>query len=62
MRLCFSSGSEIAHWLFWQKKTMGALNTEAKTKASLTSPWLVAPSPKYAMTASSVPSRWMPMA
>ena len=64
MRLCFSSGSEIAHWLFWQKKTIGALNTEAQTKASLTSPWLVAPSPKYAMTASppSAPSRWMPIA
>ena len=46
MRLCFSSGSEIAHWLFWQKKTIGALNTDAQTKASLTSPWLVAPSPK----------------
>ena len=46
MRLCFSSGSEIAHWLFWQKNTTGALKTDAHTKASLTSPWLVAPSPK----------------
>ena len=66
MRLCFSSGSEIAHWLFWQKKTMGALDTEAQMNDSLTSPWLVAPSPKYTMTASpsspTAPSRWMPMA
>ncbi len=45
-RLCRSSGSEMAHWLFWQKNTTGALNTEAKTNASCTSPWLVAPSPK----------------
>ena len=51
MRVCCSIGSEIAHWLFWQKKTTGALNTLAQTNASLTSPWLVAPSPKYAMTA-----------
>ncbi len=46
MRLCRSSGSEIAHWLFWQKNTTGALNTEAQTNASFTSPWLMAPSPK----------------
>ena len=46
MRVWRSSGSEIAHWLFWQKNTTGALNTEAKTNDSLTSPWLVAPSPK----------------
>jgi hypothetical protein len=38
------------------------LKTEAQTNASLTSPWLLAPSPKYAITASSVPSRWMPIA
>ena len=38
--------------------------------ASLTSPWLLAPSPKWAITAASrsgspvptAPSRWMPMA
>jgi hypothetical protein len=36
----------MAHWLFWQKNTTGALLTPAKTSASLTSPWLVAPSPK----------------
>ncbi len=46
MRLCRSSGSEMAHWLFWQKNTTGALNTDAQMNASLTSPWLVAPSPK----------------
>ena len=62
-------GSEIAHWLFWQKNTTGALNDAAKTKASLTSPWLVAPSPKYATTAllwSASPERaasiWTPIA
>ncbi len=48
---CFSSGSEIAHWLFWQKNTTGASNDAAKMNASFTSPWLDAPSPKYAMTA-----------
>ena len=36
----------MANWLFWQKKTTGAWNTEAQEKASLTIPWLVAPSPK----------------
>ena len=46
IRVCFSSGSEIAHWLFWQKNTTGALNTLAQTNASFTSPWLEAPSPK----------------
>ena len=40
------TGSEIAHWLFVQTNTTGALNEEANTMASLTSPWLVAPSPK----------------
>ena len=32
VRVCFSLGSEMAHWLFWQKKTTGALLTPAKTK------------------------------
>ena len=36
----------IAHWLFWQMKTIGALYELAKTNASFTSPWLIAPSPK----------------
>ena len=39
-------GSEIAHWLFWQKNTTGALYDAAKMNDSLTSPWLLAPSPK----------------
>jgi hypothetical protein len=43
---CSPTGSEIAHWLFWQKKTTGAAKDAAKTSASLTSPSLVAPSPK----------------
>ena len=38
MRVCRSFGSEIAHWLFWQKNTTGAFCTAAKTNASLTSP------------------------
>jgi len=46
-----SSGSEIAHWFVWQKNTTGACVTAAQMKASLTSPWLVAPSPKYATAA-----------
>ena len=55
-------GVEMPHWLFWQKKTIGVLNDDAHTNASSTSPWLEAPSPKKAITASSAPSRWMPMA
>ena len=51
MRVWRSSGSLIAYWLFWQKNTTGAWKTPDQTNASLTSPWLVAPSPKYAMTA-----------
>ena len=62
MRVCFSIGSEMAHWLFWQKNTTGALKTLAQMNASLTSPWLVAPSPKYAMTAFSTWSFCMPIA
>jgi len=57
----------MAYWLFWQKNTTGALNTLAHTNASFTSPWLDAPSPKYAMTASpsglpTLPSLAMPQA
>ena len=63
-------GSEMAHWLFWQKNTTGALYDAAKMKASLTSPCEEAPSPKWATTAASrsgspvptAPSRCMPMA
>jgi hypothetical protein len=40
------SGTEIAHWLFWQKNTTGAELTAAKLNASLVSPSEVAPSPK----------------
>ena len=56
------AGTEMAHWLFWQQKTTGVLYTDAQTIASLTSPWLEAPSPKYTATASSEPSRWIPIA
>ena len=61
-RPCLSRGDEMAHWLFSQKNTTGALKSEAKTNASLTSPSSVAPSPKYVTTASSVPSSWTPIA
>ena len=43
---CSRTGSEMAQWLFWQMKTTGAWKLAAKTMASLTSPSLVAPSPK----------------
>ena len=59
---CTATGSEIAHWLFVQTKTTGARNDDANTIASFTSPWLEAPSPKYAAATWSVPSRWMPIA
>ena len=63
-------GSLMAHWLFWQTKTTGAWLTAANTRASLTSPWLFEPSPKYATTAVSrvgspvttSPSRCTPIA
>jgi hypothetical protein len=35
---CRLTGSEIAHWLFWQKNTTGAQKMAAKTNASETSP------------------------
>ncbi|GAB7302671.1 hypothetical protein MAFF212519_05220 [Clavibacter michiganensis] len=45
VRDCVLTGTEIAQWLFWRKKTCGVWKLAAKTNASLTSPWLVAPSP-----------------
>ena len=45
-RVCRRTGSEMAQWLFWQKNTTGDWYEALKTMASLTSPWLVAPSPK----------------
>src|SRR2546426_9110241 len=44
--VCFSTGTEIAHWLLLQKKTVGVLYTPAKFIAEWKSPWEVAPSPK----------------
>ena len=46
VRLCWESGVEIAQWLFWQKNRTGAVMTLAQFNASLTSPSLLAPSPK----------------
>src|SRR6266508_627429 len=43
-----AEGTEIAHWLFLQKKIVGVLNTPAKFIPLWKSPSLVAPSPKYA--------------
>ena len=40
------SGTEIAHWLFWQKKTSGSLKTPAKFAAAWKSPDELAPSPR----------------
>ena len=41
-----ATGTEMAHWLFWQRNTVGAWNTAAKLQASWKSPSEVAPSPK----------------
>ena len=46
MRVCTVVGVLMPHWLFWQKKTIGQPYALAQTNASLTSPWLLAPSPK----------------
>ena len=52
----------MAHWLFWQKNTIGAALTAAMFIASLASPSLAAPSPKYVTTTVSLPSRCTPRA
>ena len=57
-----ATGTEMAHWLFWQKNTTGALNTAAKFHASWTSPSEVAPSPKYTAVHSFAPSILRPIA
>ncbi len=56
--VCFFSGTEMAHWLFWHTKTTGTCQTPAKFIASWKSPSEVAPSPKYAMTTTSSPRYW----
>ena len=56
--VCFFSGTEIAHWLFWQTKTTGTCQTPAKLSASWKSPSDVAPSPKYAITTTSSCRYW----
>ena len=43
--VCAESGTEIAHWLFWQKNTAGTFQTAAKFRAAWKSPMLVPPSP-----------------
>src|SRR5206468_12656423 len=44
--VCFATGTEMAHWLFLQKKIVEALKTPAKFIPAWKSPSLVAPSPK----------------
>ncbi len=44
-RVCVASGTEIAHWLFWQKNTHGTCHTAAKFIAAWKSPIEVPPSP-----------------
>src|SRR5262249_47613206 len=43
--VCFESGTEIAHWLFWQKNTTGIFITPAKFAAAWKSDEDDAPSP-----------------
>ena len=44
--ICRSTGTEIAYWLFSQKKITGSFQTAAKFSASWKSPFEAAPSPK----------------
>jgi hypothetical protein len=44
--VCFSVGTLIDQWLFWQTRTQGAFHTAAKFIAVWKSAWLVAPSPQ----------------
>src|SRR5213594_1850881 len=44
--VCLETGTEMAHWLFLQKKIVGALKTPATFIPAWKSPSLVAPSPK----------------
>src|SRR6266511_4258872 len=60
--VCEENGTEMAHWLFWQKNTTGALNTAAKLHPSWKSPSEVAPSPKYTSVARDFRSSFEPMA
>jgi hypothetical protein len=36
--VCAESGTEMAHWLFWQKNTAGTFQTAAKFIAAWKSP------------------------
>ena len=53
-----SRGTEMAHWLLLQTKSVGVSNTPAKFIASWKSPSLVAPSPKWTTPARSSPFRF----
>ena len=44
--VCSDSGVLMAHWLFWQTNTTGALNVAAKFRATWKSSSLVPPSPQ----------------
>src|SRR5579871_3574524 len=47
--VCFSVGTLMDQWLFWQTMTHGAPHTPAKFIAAWKSAWLVAPSPQKAI-------------
>ena len=59
---CRRTGVEIAHWLFWTKKTQGACSTAARFIASWVSPSLVAPSPRNATVTESSFNLWAAIA
>jgi hypothetical protein len=60
--VCDAVGTLIAQPLFWQNRTSGRRRTPARFAASWKSPSLVAPSPKYAIVTSPLPSSCRPSA
>jgi len=46
-KVCFATGTEIAHWLLLHTNTVGVLNTPAKFIPTWKSAVDVPPSPKY---------------
>src|SRR5580704_14381327 len=47
--VCFSVGTLIDQWLFWQTMTHGTCHAPANVIAAWKSAWLVAPSPQNAI-------------
>ncbi len=56
--VCFSVGTLIDQWLFWQMSTTGACHRPAKVIAPWKSGWLVAPSPMNPTVTTSSPRRF----